>query len=1053
MNDDRAFDDGDSTSLFCRIVRGSELVTVLDPDTGGGTVEEIQIGSLLNDRYFLKQVLGSGGMGKVYLGHDKRLDRKVAVKVILHRFATHEPRLERLLEREARLGAGLNHPNIATVLDFGLHGDRCYSVFEFVEGETLRTVLNRRRKIPLEEVVQILEPLVRALDFAHSKGIVHRDLKPENVCLTPDGSFKILDLGIAHSIHDDAISTTYFGTPAYSSPEQCAGRPVDGKSDQYALGLMAFEMLTGKKAFSDTSPQRLMHRQRTELPPGPSQLEPGIPESVDRAVLRAVDKSPGNRFPSCREFAAALARDVAATSVPRHLLPVNIQDRIGFFVSHVSKHLLLARKLSVGLEKAGLRCWLYERDALPDIPNQRQVRAALGRCAVALVLVSKQSIQSDDLLAEVEDAFKLGCRIVPVIVDSTADELESVGGEWQICFDSALRFECNRTSSVDGVIAGLVEAANELGLPKSPNIGDHPDVAPQIQYYVWATDANQLDIGDLKHVVFRNELVDDFLQMRNKCFLAATKGLGKTLLLTFKRQLLATDSRGQAVTMIPEGRPYLDFMDELRQLPKNYYEPLADLNLSKRIWSASLRISAISHHADQVDSAEDAEELKLFPRTMQRWLLGKKIESTVVFRELTSLSLGTLNRLLNDTENFLAKKTRAIHSGTCFFVDKVDQAIRGLPPQAWIYVQAGLIEAAWDMMSSNRHIRVFATIRQEAFSNYQSDIKNNLFGATTSLQYSEEELAQMMDKLAHCYEGCSNFNEFVGFNVIRHPRRPSPEDCFHFVRRHTFGRPRDLVMIASEISARRGTLDEKKLGDIVHGISATSLINNIFAEVSVLLDCLHDEEQRTRFFGFVPQNILRHSDVLRICESFNGLEAGTLLSMGENLTGIYHPFRDLYLAGLLGAVGLDAESGLSLQRFRQPHDFLAIKSFELPASDYYLLHPALNRYMTLFRRKSDYLIFQHLTVGQGLPWLPHFALLMQIESIAHGVTDPRFRECLHRLISQAQSILDSGNSRLLRYEIETSGDWKRLAGFSGLEGYDEAMFALDELLSFPSHPE
>jgi hypothetical protein len=1037
---------GDSTSYFCKVDSTAELSPACDLDTQAQLAQEFEIGSLLNERYFLKSVLGSGGMGLVYLGHDQRLDRKVAIKIIPNRSVGAGSHLDKMLEREARLGAGINHPNIATVLDFGIHGSRSYCVFEFVEGETLRAVLVRRGAIPLEEVVQIVNVLARALDFAHAKGIVHRDLKPENVCLTPDGDFKILDLGIAHSIYDRTLPNAYFGTPAYSSPEQSQNEPVDGKSDQYSLALVAFELLTGKKTFEDSSVRRLLQRQRTEEPPRPSELNSQLAATVDQAILKALEKSPANRFASCREFAEALAQHAAKLAEPRHLLPANVQDRLAFFLSHTSEHSLLARELATGLEAAGFRCWLYERDAVPDIPYRRQVRAALARSAVVIALMSKQSLKSHELFMEVEDAYKLGGRIVPLFVDSTADAMQTMSGSWQIFFDSSLRLDCNRTRGLEPAIASLVAAADALGVIATENMQTSPPARPRIQNYVWATDANQLDITDLKHIVFRNELVDDFLQMRNKCFLAATKGLGKTLLLTYKRQLLAEAMQRQTVTLIPEGRPYLDLMDELRQLPKNYESPLGDLTLTKRIWSAALRISAVSHHTALIDAEEDASELHDFTATIRRWLLGNKIEPTVVFRELTSLSLGVLNRLLNDTENFLARKMRSIHSGTYFFVDKVDQAIRGLSPEAWIYVQAGLIEAAWDLMSSNRHLRVFATIRQEAFSNYQSDIKNNLFGATTSLQYSEEELSRMMDQLATCYEGSANFNEFVGFNVIRHPRRPSPEDCFHFVRRHTFGRPRDLVLIASEISARRATLDENRLGDIVHNLSATALINNIFAEVSVLMDCLRDDQQRARFFSLVPRNILRRADALCISEQFNGLEPGSLQQLGENSREIFHPFRDLYLAGLLGVVQRDPESDLSLQRFRQPDDFLSLKTVELPVSEYYLLHPALNRYMTLFRQQNDYLVFQHLTVGQGLPWLPYYALVMEVEKVAYRLTDVRLRELVHRILNHALTILDSGNVRLLRYEIETSTDWRSLTVYEEHESYDDLILSLDELM-------
>ncbi len=237
------------------------------------------------------------------------------------------------------------------------------------------------------------------------------------------------------------------------------------------------------------------------------------------------------------------------------------------------------------------------------------------------------------------------------------------------------------------------------------------------------------------------------------------------------------------------------------------------------------------------------------------------------------------------------------------------------------------------------------------------------------------------------------------------------------------------------------------MGNIVHNLSATALINNIFAEVSVLLDCLCNEHQRARFFSLVPQNILRHDDAVNICEQFNGLEPGTLQQLGENSSGIFHPFRDLYLAGLLGVVQRDPESELSLQRFRQPDDFLSLKTVQLPTSDYVLLHPALNRYMTLFRQRNDYLVCQHLTVGQGLPWLAYYALVMEIEKVAFRLQSPAFRELVHRLLNHAQMILDSGNERLLRYEVETSQDWRMLSEFEGQDGFDDVVLALDELLS------
>jgi serine/threonine-protein kinase len=220
----------------------------------------------------------------VFLAKDLRLDRPVAMKVILHRRRGAED-LELLLEREAKLGASLNHKGIAAVYDFGFHGDKSYTVFEYVEGETLRQLIRRRGRIPLEEALPIAYDLAAALDFAHIHGVVHRDLKPENISFTKSGEFKILDLGLARDIKRDFETGTYAGTPAYSSPEQAACRPTDGKSDQYALALIVFEMLTGRKAFVGTDPLDLLRE--------PGLGRAGDPASAKQESQRSVCELPG----------------------------------------------------------------------------------------------------------------------------------------------------------------------------------------------------------------------------------------------------------------------------------------------------------------------------------------------------------------------------------------------------------------------------------------------------------------------------------------------------------------------------------------------------------------------------------------------------------------------------------------------------------------------------------------------------------------------------------------------------------------------------------------
>jgi tRNA A-37 threonylcarbamoyl transferase component Bud32 len=302
--------------------RGDPLRTLpLDPTAQQGLADELGPGTLLGGRYLLERLLGRGGMGHVYLARDSVLERPVAVKLIrpadprLRDRSLHESALREAFVAEARIGANLTHPAIATVFDFGFHQDEPFIVFEYVAGETLNELIRRRGRLPLEEVRLILGPLSQALAFAHSRHIVHRDLKPENIRATAQGHFKILDLGLAKEFRQE-WNWGFAGTPAYASPEQAAGLPCDGRTDQYALALVAHELLTGRRLFENDDRQELLRLHREQVPPSPQLLGPDLPESVCTALLRALHKDPNQRFAGCEEFAVALGCQLLNVPVP-----------------------------------------------------------------------------------------------------------------------------------------------------------------------------------------------------------------------------------------------------------------------------------------------------------------------------------------------------------------------------------------------------------------------------------------------------------------------------------------------------------------------------------------------------------------------------------------------------------------------------------------------------------------------------------------------------------------------------------------------------------------
>ncbi|HET7426704.1 MAG TPA: protein kinase, partial [Gemmatimonadales bacterium] len=273
----------------------------------------------LRDRYVLDRELGRGGMATVFLAHDLRHDRPVALKV-LHPDLAHALGPERF-QREIRLAARLQHPHILTVLDSGEADGRLWFTMPFVEGESLRDRLNREKQLPVDAALRIATEAARALEYAHRHGVLHRDIKPENLMLTADGSTLVADFGIARALTGeggDRLTETGLavGTPAYMSPEQAMGeRALDARTDVYSLGTVLYEMLAGEPPFTGPTVQAIIARRLSGEVPHVRQTRSSVPASVDEAVHRALAPVVADRFESIEAFARALVPD-AATTMP-----------------------------------------------------------------------------------------------------------------------------------------------------------------------------------------------------------------------------------------------------------------------------------------------------------------------------------------------------------------------------------------------------------------------------------------------------------------------------------------------------------------------------------------------------------------------------------------------------------------------------------------------------------------------------------------------------------------------------------------------------------------
>lgn len=687
-----------------------------------------------------------------------------------------------------------------------------------------------------------------------------------------------------------------------------------------------------------------------------------------------------------------------------------------------------------------------------DNPQQVDARADLWSLAVVVFecMTGKRAFRAvrvSELMREFA-----GPRLKP---SNMADNLPAGFDEW---FARATHSIIERRFQT---AASLLESFAALGRAEhKPKPEQSATLPPPSR--AWAADANQLDINELAALTFKNKVVNEFLDSATKYFVIGSKGLGKTLMLTYKRSLLNQQYQGDgrkqaAVKFIPEGRPYLDLMGDLPSVGKGQATMMASVSGCKRLWSFAFRVAAISHLTDRGGergadrSSDDWDELRRFPGPLRAMLDGRKAEPTVVLKQLLSLPFGELQQLLDRSESYLEYRIRSLHSAVFMFVDKLDQALRGVGREAWVAMQAGMIESAWDLMNTNAHVKIFATIREEAFADYESDIKTNLHGATTALRYSKRDLRDMLEKLTYFYERLP-LSEFLKLDIVASSTGARTEVPFEYIFRHTLGRPRDFVIIASEISRNRGALDQDAFTRIVRDASAGMLVANVFSEMRVFLDILHEREARGRFLALLTHDVLTEDELIDVWCRFHGFDREYYDLHGKNADGVYHPFRELFDCGLLGVVQRDPSTGRRHQRFRVPRDAVGGSRRQLPASSHYLLHPALQALIMQQAGGAGFRPFRHVLIGHGEPWPSYYGRLIEVQrELWRGSTrgDEDTEDGVYELLQRFDGHVAAGESvDVARRLIAATAGFTRLTKRLERTGWDELHLALLEL--FPS---
>ena len=267
----------------------------------------MKIGQIIKERYEIVEILGEGGMAFVYKARDKQLQRYVAIKTLKPNYVNQEKFVDRF-RREAQTAANLNHPNIVQIFDWGID-DEPYFVMEYIEGNTLTSIISGNRTVGLNDILYIGSQVANGLKEAHKRGLVHRDIKPGNIMITPDGKVKVTDFGIVSLQNEESDITktgAVLGTASYISPEQAQGKPVSFESDLYSLGTVLYELIAGKPPFTGDSPIATATKHLTDKPEKLSNLRKDIPKALENAILKLLEKRPSDRFKSAEDLRALL---------------------------------------------------------------------------------------------------------------------------------------------------------------------------------------------------------------------------------------------------------------------------------------------------------------------------------------------------------------------------------------------------------------------------------------------------------------------------------------------------------------------------------------------------------------------------------------------------------------------------------------------------------------------------------------------------------------------------------------------------------------------------
>lgn len=699
-----------------------------------------------------------------------------------------------------------------------------------------------------------------------------------------------------------------------------------------------------------------------------------------------------------------------------------------------------ASQIAQELEQDQHDCWAYTSDSVAGSDYLEEVTKGIQECDVFLILITEKSIESYQVNKEVRVAHQFDKPILPILISVSGDRFKEDRPGWVTAFSTSVYLQWPELGW-QTIYAKLRQSVSKLAADKASRVRDSSSRKDEFEVAKkpgksWAAEAQLIDISNISDVVYRTPEIDEFLESEGQFFISANKGFGKSLMLVSKRASLMNHfshtgregGKRSQVTFIPEDRPFLDILTaELPSLSTNHLNFLGELRNCKRLWSFAIRLSIVSHFETDYERL-DRDLFHAAAGVQLDQFLNPKTRPTGVFQSILFLPIRNIFRLLDEFEIKLDFAFRGIRRAVFVFIDRIEEGISSLDRMGWISVQAGLIEAAWNVMSTNSHVKVYASLRDEAYANYESDTKPNLFSATLHLRYNESELQSIIERLSMLYER-QGFSEFVCMKEIRNIACDTVEDSFRYLLRHTLGRPRDLVIICAKLSGYRMQLNESKFREVVNETGANFIVKNIFAEMKPFLNCLRTADDRQRLFKMLACNVMSRSELENICYAFNDIQPNVLATESFAHEVKCHPFCELYSCGLLG-IGRDDNSLGGLQQFKQPYDVMAPTGASLPLADYYFLHPCLHSLVYKSRYGDGYDFFRYVVIGHNYRWPDRMREVFQLQRALFNVDNRDIKDaallwlgssfCKCESLGEI-SMIDQTNARKIADELYQRG--------------------------------